>query len=212
MKKWMFLDGKGKQTMTVTSGNPAAPGAAPLKLNLGCGSNKLEGFVNVDKFGSPDVTHDLETFPWPWRDSSVEEVTLVHVLEHLGRVPDVFIGIMKEIYRVCRNGAHVYIVVPHPRHDDFLGDPTHVRPVTAQMMALFDRALCEEWQRQGASNTPLALYHNVDFHIVKHELVPEEQYRKMLQENRMTFPELEALSRSNNNVVTEIHLDLEVRK
>ncbi len=189
-----------------------ASDVAPIKLNLGCGARLFEGFVNVDKYGNPDVKHDLEQFPWPWPDSSVEEVRLIHVLEHLGRDPDVFIGIMKELYRVCRAGARVNIVVPHPRHDDFIGDPTHVRPVTVQVMTLFDRAVCEEWQRQGFANTPLAIYHDVDFRVVRHELVPDEPYRKLLEEKRITFAELERTARSNNNVVSEIHLELEVRK
>ena len=189
-----------------------AVGVAPIKLNLGCGARLFEGFVNVDKYGKPDVKHDLEQFPWPWPDSSVVEVQLIHVLEHLGGDPDVFIGIMKELYRVCRAGARVHIVVPHPRHDNFIGDPTHVRPVTMQMMTLFDRAACEKWQRQGFANTPLAIYHDVDFHVVKHVLVPDEPYRTLLEQKRITFAELERTARSNNNVVSEIHLELEVRK
>jgi hypothetical protein len=131
------------------------PGPA-RKLNLGCGARKIEGFIGVDKYGTPDVRHDLEQFPWPWADSTVAAVKLIHVLEHLGRDPDVFIGIMKELYRVCAPGAKVEIVVPHPRHDNFIGDPTHVRPVTLGMMTLFDRTACEEWQRGGFANTPLA--------------------------------------------------------
>ncbi|MGZ5037034.1 MAG: class I SAM-dependent methyltransferase [Usitatibacter sp.] len=183
-----------------------------IKLNLGCGSRHFEGFVNVDKYGEPDVRHDLEVFPWPWADSSVEEIRLLHVLEHLGRDPDVFIGIMKEMYRVCANGARVQIVVPHPRHDDFLGDPTHVRPVTIQVLTLFDRSACDEWQRQGFANTPLALYHHVDFRVLTHVLVPDEPYRMLLEQKKITFAELERTARSNNNVVSEIHFELEVRK
>ena len=56
-----------------------------LKLNLGCGQHHREGYINVDKYGSPDILHDLETFPWPWRDNSVKEILLYHVLEHLGQ-------------------------------------------------------------------------------------------------------------------------------
>ena len=39
-----------------------------IRLNLGCGQNKLDGYVNVDKYPtfSPDVLWDLETFPWPF--------------------------------------------------------------------------------------------------------------------------------------------------
>ena len=39
-----------------------------MKLNLGCGNYKMNGFVNVDKFADcePDEVVDLEVFPWPW--------------------------------------------------------------------------------------------------------------------------------------------------
>ena len=43
---------------------------AGLYLNLGCGSQLMEGYVNVDKFGDPEVRLDLETFTWPWEDNS----------------------------------------------------------------------------------------------------------------------------------------------
>ena len=37
---------------------------------------------------------------------------------------------MKELYRISCDQANIHISVPHPRHDDFLADPTHVRPIT----------------------------------------------------------------------------------
>src|SRR5215467_8699044 len=95
-----------------------------LKLNLGCGEKRYPGYVNVDKHGTPDLVHDLETFPWPWDNDSVCEILLYHVLEHLGQQPSVFLGIMKEMYRVCQANARVFIVVPHFRHDLFFHDPT----------------------------------------------------------------------------------------
>ena len=36
-----------------------------IKLHLGSGHKKKDGYVNVDKVGTPDVLHDLEVFPWP---------------------------------------------------------------------------------------------------------------------------------------------------
>src|SRR6516162_7107644 len=122
-----------------------------MKLNLGCGSQILEGWVNVDRIGKPDQVLDLETFPWPWPDNSADEILLNHVLEHLGQQPDVFIAIMRELYRVCRDGATLQIRVPHPRHDNFLTDPTHVRPVTARTMEMFSREANLESQRLGGS-------------------------------------------------------------
>jgi hypothetical protein len=79
-----------------------------LRLNLGCAMRR-GGFVNVDKFGEPELRHDLETFPWPWPDDSVVEVVLHHVLEHLGHDPNVDLGIMKEMDRVCQDSATIRI-------------------------------------------------------------------------------------------------------
>jgi hypothetical protein len=141
----------------------------PLKLNLGCGTNlrpQADGWVNVDRFGQPDVVCNLEAEPWPWADSSVDEALFNHSLEHMGSTSDAFIHVIKETYRVCRDGAEVRVVAPNPRHDDFIDDPTHVRPITPRMLGLFSKAKCEFFRAGGYSDTPLALIHGVDFELV----------------------------------------------
>ena len=117
-----------------------------MRLNLGCGFNKSTGYVNVDssKLCAPDVLHNLEQTPWPWEDSSVDEIVMRHVLEHLGATTDVYFSVLREMYRVCRPDARITIVVPHPRHDDFLHDATHVRAVTLEGLSMFSRKNCEE--------------------------------------------------------------------
>ena len=53
-----------------------------------------------------------------------------------GRIRRVFLGMMKELYRICRDGAEIEINVPHPRHDNFIGDPTHVRIITPDTLLI----------------------------------------------------------------------------
>ncbi len=49
-----------------------------------------------------------------------------HVLEHLGQTPKVFLGIIKELYRVLKPEAILRVVVPHPRSEGYLIDPTNM--------------------------------------------------------------------------------------
>lgn len=81
------------------------------KLNLGCGEFKKEGFVNVDGRNDVDaeVVHDLDVFPYPFKDNSFSHVEADHVLEHLH---DPF-GVMNEIHRITKRGGTIVIRVPH---------------------------------------------------------------------------------------------------
>jgi hypothetical protein len=183
-----------------------------MKLNLGCGSQILPGYCNVDKVGEPDLKWDLETFPWPWPDNAAEEVLLSHVLEHLGQAPAIFLAIMQELYRVCRNDALVKVIVPHPRSDFFLGDPTHVRPILPMTLEMFSRRMNEEWQRQGASNTPLALQCGVDFDMVSVVQMLEEPYLSLYRSGKIAAEQLQEIERTQYNIVSQIEIVLKVVK
>lgn len=185
-----------------------------MNLNMGCGHNKMEGWVNVDLFPEcgPDVVCDLEALPWPWADDSVDRVLFNHSLEHLGQNARTFLGMMRELYRVCRNGATIEINVPHPRHDNFINDPTHVRVVTPQLLSLFDRRKCDEWKRIGAANSPLAHYLHVDFEVVSAQQVLAEPYATRYQDKRLTDDDLAAMARELNNVASEYRIVMVARK
>jgi ubiquinone/menaquinone biosynthesis C-methylase UbiE len=82
-------------------------------LDIGCGDDKL-GDVGVDadiKF-NPDITHNLNVFPYPFRDSSFPTVNMHHVLEHL-EDPE---NALKEIERILKPNGKLILTVPHPSH------------------------------------------------------------------------------------------------
>jgi SAM-dependent methyltransferase len=185
-----------------------------MKLNLGCGYGKLDGWLNVDKAAAcnPDQVVDLEQTPWPFADNSADEVLLSHVLEHLGAEPEVFFAIIRELYRVCRHGAEVRIHVPHPRHDDFINDPTHVRAITPDLLCLFSKRQNRIWQEAKASNTLLAFYLDVDFEVRRASSVLDPRYADALSRGQMTEAQLGEMARSYNNVIREYAITLEAVK
>ncbi|HLC59849.1 MAG TPA: methyltransferase domain-containing protein [Candidatus Nanoarchaeia archaeon] len=83
----------------------------PRKLHLGCGTNIKKEYVNLDKekIKGVDVVHNLDKYPWPFPDNYFEEVYGQDVIEH---VQDLFRA-MKEINRICKNGAKVRLIVPY---------------------------------------------------------------------------------------------------
>jgi len=95
------------------------------KLNIGCGTDIRKGFVNLDSVKLPgvNVLHNLNKYPWPFKDNTFDEVYASHVLEHVSDL----IKTMKEIRRVSKNGAKIIIRVPHFSCGVSYRDPTHKR-------------------------------------------------------------------------------------
>lgn len=183
-----------------------------LQLNLGCGLYRLPGFVNVDKYGTPDVLHDLETFPWPWEVSSVDGIVMHHVLEHLGETTAIYFRIIQELYRICKPGAQIHITVPHPRNDDFLHDPSHVRAITENGMALFSKEKNREWALRKISNSPLGLFLDVDFKVVDATHILTKVWQEKLDSKAYSPEEMYVAIETYNNVVKETKIVLEAVK
>lgn len=83
-----------------------------MKLNLGCGDKKIDGFVNVDKYGDPDLQVDLRAFPWPWEDNSIEAIYSRGYFEH---APE-FMRTWREAHRVLKPGGSLTLIVPNWRN------------------------------------------------------------------------------------------------
>ena len=79
-----------------------------MKLNLGCGGTKLEGWVNIDRNPGyePDVIADVRQLPFS--DGEVEEIFASHILEHFGYEENV----LGEWSRVLCPGGRITVIVP----------------------------------------------------------------------------------------------------
>jgi SAM-dependent methyltransferase len=96
------------------------------RLNLGCGRDIKDGWVNVDSWDGPgvDVVCDLDDHPkLPYDDGSVDEFYCSHLIEHLHRPLD----LLAELWRVARPDAVATFWCPYGSSDDADEDPTHVR-------------------------------------------------------------------------------------
>lgn len=80
-----------------------------IKIDIGCGKNKINGFIGID-FDSrtnPDIV--ASALNLPFQDNTVDEVYSAHLVEHfdLSEAQQFF----NEVYRVLKNGSKAVIKV-----------------------------------------------------------------------------------------------------
>ena len=121
-----------------------------MKLDLGCGGKKKDGFLGVDQYPMEgvDVVLNIGVDPWPWEDGTVEEVHASHFLEHLTAMQRVHF--MNEAYRVMKDGAKATIITPHWASNRAYGDFTHQWPPVAEMFFYY---LKRAWRETQAPHT-----------------------------------------------------------
>lgn len=184
------------------------------KLNLGCGFDKREGFVNADHFAAcnPDVLLNMEQSPWPLEDNSFDYILLKHVLEHVGADFPTFSKVMQELYRVAAPGGILEIQVPHFKHDTWWSDPTHVRAFTPLTFRMMSRKQNDQWIASGANYTMLAHLMQVDFEIEQASQVYDPAWWAKVQGNELSNQQLRVLAEQQWGVVKELHFRLKVIK
>ena len=180
-----------------------------MKINIGAGDTKLEGYVTLDydANSNPDYQLDIEKDRFPFEDNTVETVVAHHILEHLG---EGYFHCLQEIYRVCKHGAIVDIRVPHPRHDSFLADPTHRRPITVVGLQLFSQKFNKHCREQGYASSRLGEYFKVDYEVLNYRYIPDDRVRAKFQS--FTADQIEDYASDHNNIISEIHIKLVVNK
>ena len=168
------------------------------KLNLGCGYNKLDGYINVDhdENCNPDIVADLESI-LPFEDSSIDEIVLHHILEHLGHDVKTYFNLWKELYRILKNDGLIRITVPHHLHENFHHDPTHCRKITPNGIDMFNQARNQHTIDTGGNETTLGIQLGIDIRVteVGYDLMPWFQEEMQYQPREAIEREL---NRRNN--------------
>ncbi len=110
-----------------------------MKIDLGSSFHKLPGYLGVDilKVDTVDVVADARDLPF--KDSSVEGIYSNHCIEHIADQLDV----IREMWRVCRNGAILHILVPHFSNPSYYDDLTHQRLYSTRSFEHYDFDLHE---------------------------------------------------------------------
>lgn len=127
--------------------------ADPLRLHLGSGPARKDGWVNVDLVGDDvDLTWNILK-PLPFTDGSVDAIFHEHVLEHLS-IEDGY-DLARESHRLLRPGGVLRIGVPDCGTPDiawpdaptrllalheFFAEPGHQTMYDAETLALLLRA------------------------------------------------------------------------
>jgi SAM-dependent methyltransferase len=173
-----------------------------VKLNLGCGRDIRDGWINVDAVDLPGVDvvanlDDCAVKPLPFADNSVDEFLLSHLLEHISRP----LPLMQELWRIAKPGAVITVRVPHGASDHAWTDPTHVRPYFGGSFGYFsqpfyfraDYGYRGDWQPTrttyvvprepfGAMQIPQILQHIEVFRNVVQEMIVEMKAVKPARE------------------------------
>ena len=84
------------------------------KLSLGCGNEpqpKEKGWINLDINMQPgvDVVHNLEVYPYPFKDNTFDYILAEFIIEHLND----FSKVLKELHRILKPEGVVEISVPY---------------------------------------------------------------------------------------------------
>jgi hypothetical protein len=171
--KWPF----SKEVSHVTPPSPQT--SSPVKLDLGCGKKKKEGFLGIDRrsFEGVDGVTDLTKRNWIFEqsemgqlqlervtidgakgfilpDSSVIEVYCSHFLEHLEhnqRRPE-RTRFMNELWRVLTPGGTATIITPHWASNRAYGDFTHADKPVAEMFYMY---LNKSWRADNAPDNDI---------------------------------------------------------
>lgn len=78
-----------------------------MRLHLGCGNKKLEGWLNCDLH---DSDMDMDIRELPFQDESADEIMAIHCVEHF-YIHDI-LKVLKDWHRVLKTGGRMTLELP----------------------------------------------------------------------------------------------------
>lgn len=84
-----------------------------IKLHLGCGNNKIKGWVNIDKYKKVDIIDDMIILK-RFKDKTISEIYTSHAIEHI--TPEDFIRALKRWYTLLKIGGTLVIRCPNAEY------------------------------------------------------------------------------------------------
>jgi len=114
-----------------------------MKLDLGCGNKKKEGFTGVDIVSLPevDIVMNLEEFPWKFGDNSINEIYCSHYIEHTADL----VKFMEELWRITKPNAKTTLIAPYYSSIFAVQDPTHKRLISTETFLYFNKKWRESY-------------------------------------------------------------------
>jgi len=186
-----------------------------MKIDLGCGKKKKEGYVGIDLIETADIQKDMYEYLRALSDNSVDAVNAFHSFEHLTKTD--FLNVFKEILRVCKNGAKIEIGVPYSSQAVNVTNPYHFTFFNEHTFRFFCREKNDKYNVIPKENLvrdySFGLWNSANegnlpgyVRIKKINYVYLKEYEKKSQQEK------DFARQHFNNIVLEMNIELEVEK
>lgn len=144
------------------------------KLNLGCGGNRVPGYIGVDIFKHENVDEIFSMDDIPYADSSIDGLYSEHALEHLSFKQAE--KAIKECYRVLKSGCEFILKIPDLELccHSYLNPPDHILKKVSMQRA-------KEWYRYTIFGRQLSLSGELDESQIHKSGYSKQDIRSLLE-------------------------------
>ena len=148
-----------------------------IRLDVGCGTRKKEGYIGIDKtkYDGVDIVLDCRFNKLPYEDESIDEIRTSHFLEHLTFEEVLFM--MNEFYRILKPNKQLDVIVPHGFSYSGMADLSHKTFWTEDTFGYFspDNLYFYEWEFEyKGKKTPIIN----KWRVLSNDTTPPVEYTK----------------------------------